>query len=200
MIKKRVFIFVGVGLIFLSLTVFGLIFYQVISVEIRYRLKVFFNQPNSFNQIASMSESEQFEITIPKIDVNSKVLANIDPYNKEEYLKALNKGVAHAKGSVFPGEEGNIFIFAHSTDSPFNISRYNAIFYLLSKLKKGDEIYLMYQGKKYKYIVSETKIVNASKVEYLQSSAKNKSLTLMTCWPPGTTFRRFLVFSNQESY
>ena len=78
--------------------------------------------------------SSYFSVVIPKINASSNVIANVDVSRKQEYLEALQKGVAHAKGTNFPGQNGSIFLFSHSTDSPLNFARYNAIFYLLKQL------------------------------------------------------------------
>lgn len=187
--KTRALILCGSIFICISLLISGLIFYPVLAAEIRYQLK----RSPTVNQ--NYSPNQEFRIIIPKIDLNSKVLSNIDPYNKEAYLAALSQGVAQAKGSTLPGSNGDIFLFAHSTNSPF-ISYYNAPFYLINKLTPSDEIYLSYQGKNYKYVVTETKIINPSEVQYLKTSEKKQSLTLMTCWPPGTTLKRLLVISH----
>src|SRR5260221_10612320 len=45
---------------------------------------------------------DQFGIVIPKIKANSKIIANVDPFNEKEYQWALTKGVAQAKGSSLP--------------------------------------------------------------------------------------------------
>lgn len=136
-----------------------------------------------------------FSIVIPKVGANAKVLSNVDPADESVYLEALKKGVAHAAGTSFPGEGSHIFLFAHSTDYFWNVGLYNAVFYLLYKLEKGDEINLFYQGKRYVYQVIGKNIVNPSQVEYLTRKSNKEFLTLQTCWPPGTTFQRLLVFA-----
>ena len=83
-------------------------------------------------------QDPNFSVVIPKIGANARVLANVDASDEKVYLDALNKGVAHAAGTKFPGESGHIFLFAHSTDYFWNVGTYNAIFYLLNKLAKGD--------------------------------------------------------------
>lgn len=176
-------------MVFISLIVSGLIFYPVISVEIQYKLGM--HRP-LIKPIAKADE-QTFDIVIPKLYISSLVVPNINPYKKEDYLKALSEGVAHAKGSALPGEDGNVFLFAHSTDSPLNISRYNAVFYLVNKLVKDDEIDLYYFDKEYKYKITDIKIVESKAVEYLQNKTRGKTLTLMTCWPPGTTLKRLLI-------
>lgn len=137
----------------------------------------------------------QFSIVIPKIGANANILANIDASNEKIYLAALNKGVAHTLGTAFPGEGGHIFLFAHSTDYFWNVGAYNAIFYLLNKLENNDEINIYYKGQRYIYRVIGKKIVDPSKVEYLTRKTNKEFLTLQTCWPPGTTLKRLLVFA-----
>lgn len=136
-----------------------------------------------------------FSIVIPKIGANAKVQPNIDASDQEVYLDALNKGVAHTLGTAFPGEGGHIFLFAHSTDYFWNISSYNAIFYLLYKLEKNDEVNIFYQGQRYAYRVIGQEIVDPSQVQYLTRKTNREFLTLQTCWPPGTTLKRLLIFA-----
>jgi len=136
-----------------------------------------------------------FSIVIPKIAANAKILANVDPVDEKVYLEALQKGVAHAYGTAFPGEGGHIFLFAHSTDYFWNVGTYNAIFYLLGKLEKDDEVNIFYKGQRYVYKVIGKKIVDPRQVEYLTRKSNKEFLTLQTCWPPGTTFKRLLVFA-----
>lgn len=136
-----------------------------------------------------------FSIVIPKIGANARILSNIDASNEKIYLDALNHGVAHTLGTAFPGEGGHIFLFAHSTDYFWNVSTYNAIFYLLYKLEKGDEVNLFYKGQRYVYKVIGSEVVDPSQVQYLTRKTNREFLTLQTCWPPGTTLKRLLVFA-----
>lgn len=140
-------------------------------------------------------EDPNFSIVIPKMGANARVLANIDAASENLYLEALKKGVAHTLGTDFPGEGGHIFLFAHSTDYFWNVGSYNAVFYLLYKLEKQDEVNLFFQGKRYVYKVVDKQIVDPSQVEYLTRKTSKEFLTLQTCWPPGTTLKRLLVFA-----
>ncbi|MCR4264140.1 MAG: sortase [Candidatus Roizmanbacteria bacterium] len=136
-----------------------------------------------------------YALVIPKIGVNSAVVANVDPGNKEEYVSALKQGAAHAKGTALPNEYGSKYIFAHSTDYIWNVTNYNAIFYLLKDLELNDQIYIVYNGTIYPYKVSETRVVNADDTYYLKPNNLDNRLILQTCWPPGTTWKRMLVFA-----
>jgi len=137
----------------------------------------------------------KYSIVIPKIAANSRIIANVNTANYDEYIKALGEGVAHAQGTAFPGDGAHIYLFAHSTDNILNVGTYNAVFYLLYKLEKSDEIYLFYQGKKYTYEVIGKRVVKPTEIHYLTRSSADEFLTLQTCWPPGTTLQRMLIFA-----
>ncbi len=142
----------------------------------------------------------EFSILIPKIGASSKIYANIDSSNQNNFLPILQHGVAHAKGTVFPGMNGNIYLFAHSTDNFWNVGRYNAIFYLLKNLSSGDEIVIFYQNVRHDYKVVESRVVEASDVSYVTKSQEvgQETLILQTCWPPGTTWKRLLVIAEPK--
>ncbi len=148
----------------------------------------------------------QFSILIPKVGANEKVFPNVDPGNEKEFLPILYKGIAHAKGTVFPGIPGNIYLFAHSSDNFWDVGRYNAIFYLLKDLVPGDDIIIFFENRRHNYTVTGSQIVEASDVAYLvsnkQQEISNKSqeeqLILQTCWPPGTTWKRLLVLARPK--
>lgn len=136
-----------------------------------------------------------FSIVIPKIGANARVFPNIDASKESEFLPILQQGVAHAKGSVFPGMKGNTYLFAHSTDNFWDVGRYNAVFYLLKNLEVGDDIAIFFENRRHNYKVSQSKIVDANDVSSLVGAqeVKKEQLILQTCWPPGTTWKRLIV-------
>ncbi|MCX6732782.1 MAG: sortase [Candidatus Roizmanbacteria bacterium] len=142
-------------------------------------------------------EDPNFSVVIPKIGANARIIPGVDTANERVYSDALKKGVAQALGTAFPGEGGHIFLFAHSTDYWWNVTSYNAVFYLLGKLVKGDAINIFYKGERYVYRVIDMKIVDPSEVEYITRKTNTEFLTLQTCWPLGTTFKRLLVFATR---
>lgn len=146
-------------------------------------------------EAASFGVSSYFSVVIPKIGAYQNIIANVDAGNEKEYLEVLQKGVAHAKGTYFPGQGENIYLFSHSTDSPLNFARYNAVFYLLGKLGKGDRVIVYFADKKYEYEVVDKKTVNAKDVSWLTENTDGERLVLQTCYPPGTTLRRLLVIA-----
>ncbi len=140
-----------------------------------------------------------FGVVIPKIGANARVIGNVDAGNYEEYITALKNGVAHARGTVYPGQIGNSFLFAHSVGNFWEVNQWNAVFYLLRELNPGDEVDLFYQGKRYIYLVYDKKTVEPTDVGYLTAQANFPMLTMQTCWPPGTTLKRLLVFARLKT-
>lgn len=142
---------------------------------------------------------QQFQIRIPKIGIDSRVIPNVDAGNEAEYVKALKEGVAHAKGTALPGEPSDqtktIYIFGHSTNGTWNIARYNALFYNLKDMENGDDISVTFWGNQFNYKVTNKVIVDANDTSYLQPQTSKDQLVLQTCWPPGTSWKRLLVIA-----
>lgn len=141
----------------------------------------------------------EFDILIPKIGANARVFPNVDPSDTKQFLPILQNGIAHAKGTVFPGLPGTTYLFAHSTDNFWNVGRYNAAFYLIKDLSFGDEVVVFYKDTRYNYKVVDSRVIDAQDVSYLtQAQGSEEQLILQTCWPPGTTWKRLLVFAKPK--
>lgn len=193
---------IGIGLVALSLTAILVILHPVIIDELNYMLftpdkdaEVELVALNEIDNRSIIAADPYSSIVIPKIGANSKVIRDVDPTNSRIYQKALSQGVAHAAGTSLPGEKGNVFLFAHSSDNVVNANMYNSVFYLLNKLEQGDKIYLISDRRKFVYKVSETKLIRADEVTYLNKESDRSQVTLMTCWPAGTTLKRFIVIA-----
>lgn len=204
----------GIALIAVSALVLLLTFFPVVTEEIKYQLLPKHDdalvitreeaekksEDGTQTQTASAviyPVDEDFGIVIPKIAANAKVIPDVDWQDSGVYQKALTQGVAQAKGTAYPGEVGNIFLFAHSGVDFYEANRYNALFYLINKLVPGDEMYVFYKGQKFVYLVAAKKTVSPENVEYLKGDPTKKTLTLMTCWPAGTTISRLIVVAEQ---
>ncbi len=184
--------FIGLILILIALAIPLKTFSPVIKSEIKYRI----NPPKIDTDIIPVDQN--FSLVIPKINANTRVIVNVDPFSSQIYQQALTLGVAHASTSDTPDKSGNVFIFAHSAGNWYQANQYNAVFYLLNKLKRDDKIFVYYKNKKYSYSVTEVKTVNSQQTDYLDRDFGNQQLTLMTCWPPGTTLKRLLVTATLE--
>jgi sortase A len=139
-----------------------------------------------------------FGMEVPKLFLNEPIVFNVDPENSKEYSEALKKGIAHAAGTDLPPYDGLGYYFAHSS-SPELRNQYNAIFYLLGKLEQGDTVNLWYHDTKYEYVVTGTKITEPNDTSFLRENYALPTIVLQTCWPPGTTQKRLLVFAERKT-
>lgn len=106
----------------------------------------------------------------------------------------LNKSLIHYGGTANPGEAGSPVIFGHSILPQFySPNSYRAIFSLLPSLKAGDEIVVNFDGITYKYVVYDYYEVLPDEIDILEQRYNRKDLTLVTCVPPGTYWRRGIV-------
>lgn len=140
--------------------------------------------------------SKEFGLVIPKVGINTSVIPAVNPADPGQYLEALKKGVAHASTSYFPDEDGTVYLFSHSTNYDWFVSDLNAVFYLLKNLTEGDLIVIYYKGKQYTYKLREKRVVAPTDVSYLIPQKGTKTLILQTCWPPGSTSERLLIFAD----
>jgi sortase A len=184
--KNNLLYHLGNALILLSLAGFAFTFYPFL---ITYLVPT--------PDVKAITAKEGTFITIPKIKAQSPVIENVDPWKESEYREVLKKGVAQAKGTSLPGQKGTVYLFAHSSGLPWELTRYNTIFLRLGELGKGDDIEIVRNGKLYKYKVSDKKEVDPSEVSYLLNTKKNQ-LIIQTCTPVGTAFRRILVFAESK--
>ncbi|MDQ7023306.1 MAG: sortase [Candidatus Gracilibacteria bacterium] len=164
----------------------------------------------SIKQIISSSEKKDIDlginivpyenrIVIPKIGKNIPLIdikeTTVESKNKFDniLMKELEGGVVRYPGSARPGEKGNSFIFGHSSNFPWISGNYNDVFARLGQVEVGDIIYSYYGQKKYKYIIKEKKVVKPTDIGVLKNDQNKKELTLMTCWPIGTTLNRLIL-------
>lgn len=140
--------------------------------------------------------SKEFGLIIPKVGINTSVIPAVNPTDPGQYLEALKKGVAHASTSYFPDEDGTVYLFSHSTNYDWFVSDLNAVFYLLKNLYEGDIIVIYYKGTQYTYKLREKRVVAPTETSYLIPQKGTKTLILQTCWPPGSTSERLLLFAD----
>lgn len=136
-------------------------------------------------------------LDIPKIHAVAPLVLNVNPWDPKEYMEALKKGVAHAKGTVLPGEKGLTYLFAHSSGIPWEITRYNTIFYRLGELQPHDTIVVYHLKKVFRYEITEKKIVWPNDTRYLTDNSQNH-LIIQTCTPIGTDLKRLLIFATLQ--
>jgi sortase A len=126
----------------------------------------------------SSSKVDFYTITIPKLKINAMSVA----IGGED----LSKSLIQYPGTALPGKRGNSAIFGHSVLPIFyDPKNYISIFSLLPTLKKGDVIYINYDGVAYTYRVETMFEVMPTDIQVLDQDSSDSFLTLVTCVPPG---------------
>lgn len=184
----------GAGLVAFAIVALIFSFYPILKEELTYKpQKIGFGDLMGRSQASDFGLDPYFSLYIPKINARAKIIPNVDAGNQTAYLNALTEGVAHAKGTNFPGQGKLIYFFSHSTDSPLNFARYNAVFFLLRKLEKGDRVIVFFMGQKHEYVVTDKYVTAPSDTSSITDSGRGEELVLQTCDPPGTSLRRLIV-------
>ncbi len=132
----------------------------------------------------------EFTISIPKLKIEG-ALAKVDTLR-------FDSNLSHFPGSAIPGQVGNSFVTGHSVLPQFNDPQnYRAIFSKLPDLEVGDEVIVEIEGKKLNFVVQYAKVVDPRDLSVLSPISQNsRSLTLMTCVPPGTNLKRLVVVTS----
>lgn len=203
--------YVSIALISVFLIIFLLVFGPIIFVELRFQTKKILIEYLKIENLAQLfipnfdtlswfgtGNNREFGIHIPVIYLDEPVVFNVDANDEKAYKEALKKGIAHASGTNFPNTGSGLgYYFAHSSSQEF-VAQYNAVFYLLGKLKDGDEIYIWHNQQRYDYVVYNIQVTSAKDTSFIKQQYSKDTIVLQTCWPPGTTHKRLLVFAKRK--
>jgi LPXTG-site transpeptidase (sortase) family protein len=134
-------------------------------------------------------------LVVPKLGVTAPILF-INTYDEATVEDSLRNGVVHYYQTAMPGEVGNTFITGHSSNYWWKTGADNYIFANLDKLTVGDQAKIYYEGNKFLYQVTSIEVVEPTDLSVLDQTSK-PTLTLMTCTPPGTSWKRLIVKFDQ---
>ena len=138
------------------------------------------------------------KIIIPKINLDVPVVYDIKGFDEAEIQAGLERGVVHYGNTAMPGEKGNTVIVGHSSNNYFNSGEYKFAFVLLFRLENNDTFILNYEGKRYIYKVFNKQVINPNDFSLVQPTNK-PIVTLITCTPPGTSWKRLVIQAEQIS-
>ncbi len=131
------------------------------------------------------------KLIVSKINVDAPIVEAAS-IKDSDILGAMENGIAHYPVTSKPGEVGNAFFVGHSSNYRWAKGNYNFIFANLNKLAKGDLIIVNFNQVKYVYKVFDVVVVPPEDVSVL-GQTKDSIISLMTCDPPGTTWKRRVV-------
>jgi len=146
----------------------------------------------AFDQSGLKERVDHFYLSIPSLKIEKAFVeatsTSIDP----------SDALVHILGTAEPGSSGNVFITGHSTFKYlFNPDNPKTIFSTLDDLKEGGKIIINYNDKDFIYKVIRKETLKPDDVsmykDYYPNFLNKQTVTLMTCWPGGTTQYRMLV-------
>lgn len=123
-------------------------------------------------------------IQIPALAVDAPIVQG-------DGWEQLKKGVGQHVGSANPGDNGNVVLSAHN-------DIFGELFRDLDRLKTGDEVILFTNQGAYTYIVSNSKVVEPTQVEVMESTSL-PSVTLISCYPYLVDNQRIVVTARLQS-
>lgn len=128
----------------------------------------------------------QYSLTIPKLGITNAIVSAID-YDLDNHL-------VHYGGTAFPPNKGNAVIFGHSTlPQLFDVKNYKTIFANAYKLGIGDEIIATLDHVSYRYTIKTIIVVDPDNTSIFSQNFDAPYLTLVTCTPPGTIWKRLIL-------
>lgn len=194
-----ILLFLGASLFFYLLLNGGAFF-----KELRYA--IFLNSPfvsydlktGEILKLASASNlppGANYQLFLPRVQIQTPIVSPKDP-GTASVLAAMEDGVALYPGSVLPGNVGRAVMLGHSSRASWYRGNYATVFSLLPQMKAGDIIYIVGNGKKYTYRVSDKRVMSPNDTNALLKSAPNDSeIALITCYPIGSASQRNIVLA-----
>lgn len=139
------------------------------------------------NEEVSISQKENYEydwcIEIPIIEL-------VAPIEETVEKEVMNRSVGHFQNTS--KWEGNVGLGAHNRGYQVNY------FANIKKLKRGDIINYIYEGKIRQYEVSNIVIIKDTDWSYLENTEENK-ITLITCVENEPNYRRCIQGTEKQN-
>ena len=174
---------------FFLLTGLLLVVYSAFTTAARYVYQAYENrvferaaarrQATKYPATTAVARSLIGKIAIPRLNISAMIKEGID-------YRTLDLAAGHIPHTALPGQTGNVGVAAH----------HDTLFRNLKDVRRDDKITLTTLDGEYVYRVVSFKIVQPTDVSVLDSSADEKILTLVTCYPfyfIGDAPKRFVV-------
>lgn len=139
----------------------------------------------------STARIPSYFLSIPKLGIVNAVVSTQDT--------DLASHLVNYPGTAIPPDNGNAVIFGHSTlPQLFNPKDYKTIFANAYKIGVGDEISAKVEDIAYKFKVYNIVVVDPTDTSMLAQQYDSSYITLITCTPPGTTWKRLIIRARLE--
>lgn len=145
---------------------------------------------NAYNWYPGYEKNETFKVSytidIPKIDIKDAVVTNEDA--------DLTKHLVQYNSDTHPPKMGNSVIFGHSTlPQLYDRNNYKTIFANAYKLGVGDQIIVNIKNESHLYKIESVTVVDPGDTSVLAQNFTDSFITIITCTPPGTIWKRLII-------
>ena len=167
------------------------------AAEIVYRLDSIIKNNKSEYQTGAVINSDEYTITIPRLNIINLNVSFADPYDSQGALDVLKDGLGQYLSP--PGEGKKMIIFGHSSGYSWDNSAYKTVLRQINKIEDGDKIYLNYHEKGYVYQVYKKEIMPATELSSIITDDGCEELAIYTCWPPDSIKQRYIVYATPQN-
>ena len=147
--------------------------------------------PPTYKEETVAENLSTYFISIPKLKIENAVVSTVDT--------DLTNHLVHFPGTAIPPNKGTAAVFGHSTLPHLYDSRdYKTIFAHIHDLNVGDNIIVAANNTLYTYKISDMLITDPQDTSYLTQKYDSSYLAIVTCTPPGTTWKRLIIKARLE--
>jgi len=141
---------------------------------------------DQYKEVGVTQELSNYYLSIPSLGIEDTYVSTTD--------NDVNLHVIHFAGTAMPPNIGNAAMFGHSTlPQWFDPTNPHAIFATALNTKIGDSIDITIGNKVYIYKVITMSIVPADSTAFLAQDTDGSYVSIITCTPPGTTWKRLWI-------
>lgn len=161
--------------------------------EILYRIKTIKEDGLQKFQITSQPYSDEYTITIPRLNIVNVNVAFANPHDPDGALGVLEGGMGHYLAP--PGSGHKMVLFGHSSGYNWDNSSYKHLLRQIDHLEPGDLVYINYQERGYAYRINKKDILPTSQLNVVMKDYGYEEMALYTCWPPDGISHRYVVYA-----
>jgi LPXTG-site transpeptidase (sortase) family protein len=151
---------------------------------------------NGYDPDAPGEARPTVEISIARMNISAPMVWSKGA-DETSQLEDLKSGLSHFAKTASPGQQGNMIVSGHSSNYVWAEGNFNYIFKDLNNLEKGDMVRIKTMQKNGRVIIYHYKVMDkfiaSPEDERIFANSNAPTLTLSTCWPLGTNFKRLIV-------
>ncbi|NTW15516.1 MAG: sortase [Candidatus Moranbacteria bacterium] len=156
---------------------------------------------NGYDPDAPGDTKPSVTVLIEKVGVAAPMIWSSSD-DDTKMLSDLKNGVIRYPDSGVPGQPGNVIIAGHSSNYAWAQGDYNSVFRRLGELAAGDVVILRAKQANgrtfdYRYRLTEKRVTTPDDPWIFEDDGADE-VTLSTCWPLGTAFRRLVLRGEME--